>query len=51
MFWAREVRTLVNNRYQAGSHSLTWDGKNNRGRDVASGTYIYRIKAGNYNSR
>ena len=45
----REVKTLVNNRYEAGSHSVSWDGKNKNGRNVASGTYIYRIKAGKYN--
>jgi hypothetical protein len=42
----REVRTLVNSPYQSGNHSIVWDGKNDRGRSVASGVYIYRIKAG-----
>jgi hypothetical protein len=44
----QEVRSLVNSNYQAGSHNVVWDGKNNRGRLVASGMYIYRIKAGKY---
>ncbi|UCF63653.1 MAG: multicopper oxidase domain-containing protein, partial [bacterium] len=45
----RKVRTLVNNEvYQPGSHSVTWDGRNDRGSKVASGMYIYRIKAGSY---
>jgi len=45
----RKVRTLVNNQvYQAGSHSVTWDGRNERGRKVASGMYIYKIKAGSF---
>jgi FtsP/CotA-like multicopper oxidase with cupredoxin domain len=44
----QEVRTLVNSGYQAGSHKVVWDGKNNRGRSVASGMYIYRIKAGKH---
>jgi hypothetical protein len=44
----QEVRTLVNSGYQAGSHKVVWDGKNNRGRSVASGMYIYKIKAGKY---
>ena len=44
----QEVRTLVNSGYQAGSHKVVWDGKNNRGSSVASGMYIYRIKAGRH---
>jgi FtsP/CotA-like multicopper oxidase with cupredoxin domain len=44
----QEVRTLVNSGYQAGSHNVVWDGKNNRGKSVASGMYIYRIKAGKH---
>jgi flagellar hook assembly protein FlgD len=45
----RTVRTLVNNKvYRPGSHSVTWDGKNNRGSKVASGMYVYRIKAGSF---
>jgi FtsP/CotA-like multicopper oxidase with cupredoxin domain len=44
----QEVRTLVNSGYQAGSHKVVWDGKNNRGKSVASGMYIYKIKAGKY---
>jgi FtsP/CotA-like multicopper oxidase with cupredoxin domain len=44
----QEVRTLVNSGYQEGSHNVVWDGKNNRGKSVASGMYLYRIKAGNY---
>ena len=44
----QEIRTLVNSSYQAGSHQVVWDGKNNLGRSVASGMYIYRIKAGKF---
>jgi hypothetical protein len=39
----RAVRTLVSRSYQAGVHSIVWDARDDNGRDVASGTYIYRV--------
>ncbi|HID37921.1 MAG TPA: T9SS type A sorting domain-containing protein [Calditrichaeota bacterium] len=39
------VRTLENNSLLAGRHSYIWDGKNNRGHDVASGLYLYSLKS------
>ncbi|MGB6067423.1 MAG: FlgD immunoglobulin-like domain containing protein, partial [Desulfomonilaceae bacterium] len=42
----REVRTLVNGEQQSGVHNIIWNGLNNSGQQVASGTYIYRVKAG-----
>ena len=44
----RQVRTLVKDNFNAGLHSVTWDGKNNKGATVASGMYIYRINAGSF---
>jgi len=44
------VRTLVDEELPAGPHSVTWDGKNGQGSEVASGVYFYRIKAGNFES-
>ncbi len=44
------VSTPVNGNLPAGVHSVTWDGKNEQGSDVASGIYFYRIKAGSYES-
>jgi hypothetical protein len=44
----QEVRTLVNTEMKAGFHSIVWDGRNQTGVRVASGIYIYRIKAGNF---
>jgi len=44
----QEVRTLVNNEMKAGYHSIVWDGRNSAGVRVASGIYIYRIKAGKF---
>ncbi len=40
----QEVRTLLNGQLPAGQYSLRWDGKDNQGRVVASGTYLYRLE-------
>ena len=42
----RLVRTLVDTSIQAGSHSVAWDGRDERGREMASGLYFYRVAAG-----
>ncbi len=42
------VKSLIDRNYASGTHSVSWDGTNDRGRSVASGVYIYRIKAGKY---
>lgn len=44
----RQVRTLTRGQYDAGLHSVTWDGRNNVGKQVSSGVYVYRIKAGEF---
>jgi len=44
----RRVRTLVRGRRNAGQHSVTWDGRDDRGRVVASGVYLYRLQAGGH---
>ncbi len=41
------VRNLLNKFQSNGKHTVTWDGKDNLGRFVSSGFYIYRIDAGN----
>ena len=40
------VRTLVDGNVTAGAHTITWDGKDNMGRSVASGVYTYRLVSG-----
>jgi len=40
-----EVVTLREAHTEAGSHSVIWDGKDARGRDVTSGIYFYRMEA------
>jgi hypothetical protein len=39
------VRTLLNEPVSAGSHSVIWDGTDNSGRKVASGSYFYQLEA------
>lgn len=41
----RQVRTLVDEPKLAGSHSVTWDGRDDGGAEVASGAYVYRVAA------
>jgi hypothetical protein len=44
----QKVRTLVNSRVEAGYHEAIWDGRNDLGHQVASGIYIYKFQAGNF---
>jgi hypothetical protein len=34
--------------YEAGNHTITWDGTNTKGETVASGIYFYKLVAGDY---
>ncbi|MCP4291201.1 MAG: T9SS type A sorting domain-containing protein [bacterium] len=43
----RKVATLVDENRIAGEHEVIWEGQDNQGQTVASGTYFYRIEAGN----
>ncbi len=44
----RKVKTLVNERKAAGSYTVKWDGRDDAGRPLASGVYVYRLKAGSF---
>ena len=46
----RQVRQIDCGMVSTGIHSATWNGRDNSGRHVASGTYIYRLTAGEYTS-
>ncbi len=42
------VTTLVDDHQRAGYYQVRWNGKNSRGKNIASGVYFYRIKAGSF---
>ncbi len=42
----QKIKTLVNEKLEAGYHSYSWNGKNNLGQNVNSGVYFYKIQAG-----
>ncbi len=44
----REVVRLVSGSYPAGTHAVTWDGRDAAGTPVPSGVYLYRIEAGRF---
>lgn len=46
----QKIRTLVNEEQGAGTHTVSWNGKNDNGRDVASGVFLYRLKAGEFSA-
>jgi PKD repeat protein len=43
----QRIATLVNERRDAGSYQVVWNGMNDFGQDVAGGVYIYKIIATN----
>ena len=45
----REVKELVNQRLDAGYHSVRWDGTNSRGLNVSAGVYICSLRTGSFN--
>jgi hypothetical protein len=44
----QKIETLINGFQPKGKHSVTWEGKDLKGRTVASGIYFYKIVAGDY---
>jgi len=44
----QEVKSLVSETKQAGIYKVTWDGTNNEDQAVPSGTYFYRMDAGDF---
>ncbi len=44
----RLVRTLVDESLAADEHTVTWQGRDERGRQVASGIYLYRLSTDDF---
>jgi len=44
------VRNLAASELPAGENIISWDGTDNRGSEVPSGTYFYKLKAGRFTS-
>ncbi|MBN1351107.1 lamin tail domain-containing protein [candidate division KSB1 bacterium] len=44
----QQVKTLINVRQEAGYKQLRWDGRNDQGILISSGSYFYLIKAGDF---
>lgn len=41
----QKIRTLIDKNQGAGCRAVLWDGKTDRGKDVASGIYFYRLES------
>jgi flagellar hook assembly protein FlgD len=44
----QEVRTLYAGQVNRGTYSVQWDGLNNSGSKMSSGSYVYRMIAGEF---
>jgi len=44
----QKVKTLANSLFQAGNHTLVWDGCSDEGENLASGVYLLRMEAGKF---
>lgn len=44
----QEVRTLVDERQRAGYYKVGWDGRDDKGHEVASGIYLFQLKVRGY---
>jgi flagellar hook assembly protein FlgD len=44
----QKVRTLVDEPKRPGHYEVIWDGKDDKGKEVASGIYFYQLTSGDY---
>ncbi len=43
-----KVRTLLNSELNSAHHTIVWDGRDDRGRQLGSGVFFYRMQTGEY---
>lgn len=43
------IKTLIDDKVDPGYHSVIWDGRDEMGKDMASGVYLYRLTSNNFN--
>ena len=43
-----KIRTMVNEFQEAGNYEVVWDGRDDTGKNVSNGVYIYKIQAGGF---
>ena len=46
----QHVKTLTNEYYSSGTHSVQWNGTDSIGRSVGSGIYFYRLQSENHDA-
>jgi flagellar hook assembly protein FlgD len=44
----QEVRTLISGQKNPGRHAITWNGRDNFGKPVPSGVYLYKLRVNGY---
>ncbi len=44
----QKVKTLVDQQLETGNHTYNWEGKDARGKQVTSGVYFYKLRAGEF---
>ena len=47
-FIGRHIITLFNENQSVGTHIVKWDGRNNNGKQVSAGMYIYSLKSNSH---
>ena len=45
-FLGQKIRTLMREEVPVGFYRVVWDGRDDQGREVASGIYLYRLSTG-----